>query len=629
MPIVFLVLIPGAFGPNHLPVCIASVSGYITALVTAWGLIHLTRHFDIQQRIARMTSRHWAAFMSGIIETDDSPIFPAWPLLTAASLFLPTAVMTFWGVKNMRSVYWMESVGCYITAAAFLIYQGLAPRIQEHNDKSKQDRYFRYNMVRSFAYYSNRYGGILNPDNSLNMLAMHRLFTRFDRDKNGLITRDELAGMLVRMDFAASNNPRLLDAFVETWIKQFKRDADAKSIGRLGVVKALIDKLSCSVWAVSRAVKLSRCSASLGSTSLLYSETDHQIQPPVVISSALSTGSLPQLSSEAMASECEEIRTSDLNLTPECASELGCTGVCQDPSLTRCSLSDSMTDSSEAIAHPPSFANEGITEEMFVKVVRSWFEEKRHNFSRDFPDEEAPKKVRRSGNAALWLLTKPAPEEYRERLLCLSGNCPSLEPRVSDEDDQLASEDVELPSSGISCDPYTSTPLPSPARSAIEAVAWLCLGLFLCGFFSFPFSSSIIAVASGLGFRVSLVSFLLVPPLLLWYDILGWLEAAAKCKQEKIMDHLRSQVCSAVTLRHTLGLGSLMCVLALKHPDRLLSLSVALLPTSVAVATLGYFSANRMVVLPWQALCGSTVYPLALIMIASLQQIFLDPFDRI
>jgi len=39
-----------------------------------------------------------------------------------------------------------------------------------------------------------RYGGILNADGSLNKEAIHRIFVRFDRDKNGLITREELAG---------------------------------------------------------------------------------------------------------------------------------------------------------------------------------------------------------------------------------------------------------------------------------------------------------------------------------------------------------------------------------------------------------------------------------------------------
>jgi hypothetical protein len=86
--------------------------------------------------------------------------------------------MSFLGVKSMGTVYWMEAIGCYVAAAAFLVYQvmcrllhigasegalteawllqALAPRLQAHYEQSKLDRYFRYNMVRSFAYYSNR-----------------------------------------------------------------------------------------------------------------------------------------------------------------------------------------------------------------------------------------------------------------------------------------------------------------------------------------------------------------------------------------------------------------------------------------------------------------------------------------
>ena len=38
----------------------------------------------------------------------------------------------------------------------------------------------------------------MNSDGTLNKEAIHRIFVRFDRDRDGLISRDELAGRCIK-----------------------------------------------------------------------------------------------------------------------------------------------------------------------------------------------------------------------------------------------------------------------------------------------------------------------------------------------------------------------------------------------------------------------------------------------
>ena len=54
--------------------------------------------------------------------------------------------------------------------------QVLSPKLQRRQDESRRHRYLRYNVVRSVAYYANRYGGILLPGGSLNLDAISRIF---------------------------------------------------------------------------------------------------------------------------------------------------------------------------------------------------------------------------------------------------------------------------------------------------------------------------------------------------------------------------------------------------------------------------------------------------------------------
>jgi hypothetical protein len=81
----------------------------------------------------------------------------------------------------------------------------------------------------------------------------------------------------------------------------------------------------------------------------------------------LSTGSLPQLRSEALASESEAIHSREVKLSRESAPELGCPDMVQEPLLSPCSFSDSLADPCVAAVHLDAPSNEDITEEMFVK----------------------------------------------------------------------------------------------------------------------------------------------------------------------------------------------------------------------------------------------------------------------
>ena len=60
------------------------------------------------------------------------------------------------GVQYMAPAWGVGAVLCLTAAAAYLTHSALAPEIQRRMEQSRMDRYFRYNMVRSFAFYSNR-----------------------------------------------------------------------------------------------------------------------------------------------------------------------------------------------------------------------------------------------------------------------------------------------------------------------------------------------------------------------------------------------------------------------------------------------------------------------------------------
>ena len=61
------------------------------------------------------------------------------------------------GVQHMLPA-WAVGAGLFFLAVvAYLAYSVLAPDVLQQIEKNRLDRYFRYNMVRSFAYYSNRH----------------------------------------------------------------------------------------------------------------------------------------------------------------------------------------------------------------------------------------------------------------------------------------------------------------------------------------------------------------------------------------------------------------------------------------------------------------------------------------
>lgn len=60
------------------------------------------------------------------------------------------------GVQHMLPA-WAVGAGLFsLAVVAYLAYSVMAPDMLQQFEKNRLDRYFRYNMVRSFAYYSNR-----------------------------------------------------------------------------------------------------------------------------------------------------------------------------------------------------------------------------------------------------------------------------------------------------------------------------------------------------------------------------------------------------------------------------------------------------------------------------------------
>ena len=61
----------------------------------------------------------------------------------------------------MTPAWWVGAALCLTAAVAYLVHSAMAPELQRRMEQSRMDRYFRYNMVRSFAFYSNRLVGRL------------------------------------------------------------------------------------------------------------------------------------------------------------------------------------------------------------------------------------------------------------------------------------------------------------------------------------------------------------------------------------------------------------------------------------------------------------------------------------
>ena len=72
------------------------------------------------------------------------------------SLLYNLQIPAMLGVQHMLPA-WAVGAGLFFVAVmAYLAYSVLAPDVLQQIEKNRLDRYFRYNMVRSFAYYSNR-----------------------------------------------------------------------------------------------------------------------------------------------------------------------------------------------------------------------------------------------------------------------------------------------------------------------------------------------------------------------------------------------------------------------------------------------------------------------------------------
>jgi len=107
----------------------------------------------------------------------------AWGIVGASVLFLPAAVSSIitpspkiasldvcfltpgplcaqvpslLGAHFLVPAWGAVAVLSFLAIATYLAFSVMAPELQRRLEKSRLDRYFRYNMVRSFAFYSNR-----------------------------------------------------------------------------------------------------------------------------------------------------------------------------------------------------------------------------------------------------------------------------------------------------------------------------------------------------------------------------------------------------------------------------------------------------------------------------------------
>jgi hypothetical protein len=198
------------------------------------------------------------------------------------------------------------------------------------------------------------------------------------------------------MDFTTNNNPRLLDAFIDTWLHSAhmkKEDIDQGSL-LPSPVRSFLQRISDTT---SSAASFSNTSPLAADQLATASGGSHGGKLTEAIqteeSSCINEGGL----------EAPLLQTPDQHSPDQC-----------------CSVNQS--------TEPASLCCIRITEDIFVSVLESWFMEKQLCFKRDFPHEKTPKKVVLAGKnaAAHWLLTKGAPEEYRDKLMSLSsGNTPS------------------------------------------------------------------------------------------------------------------------------------------------------------------------------------------------------------
>ncbi len=234
------------------------------------------------------------------------------------------------------------------------------------------------------------------------------------------------------MDLKTTNNSRLLDAFMDTW-SSLQQQQNRMSSSVLASLAGDTIKKARSWLSLSGSVNDEACGK--------QTPTDGPTQTDDKGSESDSSGHGSGLSARPLCVKIDVFAAG--------ASESSCPDdlvAADDSSSPTVRLSLDIRDSTFGLPAEQTVQTavdkedvlSGITEEMFFagkvgpffpkcllthcfvgeKVLKAWFLEKQRCFSLDFPNEaKVPKKVKRSGSALLWLFTKPAPEEYNERLL--------------------------------------------------------------------------------------------------------------------------------------------------------------------------------------------------------------------
>eukprot|EP00195_Chlamydomonas_chlamydogama_P008284 CAMPEP_0202907840 /NCGR_PEP_ID=MMETSP1392-20130828/44030_1 /ASSEMBLY_ACC=CAM_ASM_000868 /TAXON_ID=225041 /ORGANISM="Chlamydomonas chlamydogama, Strain SAG 11-48b" /LENGTH=658 /DNA_ID=CAMNT_0049596907 /DNA_START=142 /DNA_END=2115 /DNA_ORIENTATION=+ len=577
MPAALLILCASVATSDVGPAAIGLMCGLPSALMLLWGAAVFVGRCEMHEGFAvNKLLRNPCDLAQTGVSTDPSTPGYAWYAMASVGCYLLVQTPAVFGATDLRPAYILGSVLSLLAAVLYLTYQVMGTEYARRNEESRRSRYFRYNIVRSLAYYSNRYGGILQPDGSLNTEAIHRIFARFDRDKNGLICREELAGMLLGMDFANPNDPQLLDAFIDTTFRQFDLESSAAAGGASGAANGGSATRGGGRMVQGAGALLRTSSAAAAAALPDGSGGPGQAEVPAAAAAAGTKAAVAASESVAIIADSSS-GSAATHVAVDIAGAAGAAGA------VPARAEGGVVSTSVLLGRAEPQATQGITEEMFVKVLQGWFAEKQKRFKEDFPHEEAPKQVRRAGTTAMWLLTKQAPEEYKERLLGGSGGrdlgtCPC------EEDD---AEEAELPSSGVSFTTATTQPTWPAWQSLSWGLVLVVGGALALGLAAVPFTLSLADLSRTSGMPLLVLAFLAGPLAACTVDAQAALQLAAR-RRSRAISMVFSQVYGGLTLQHTLCLGLLWSVMAARGAAWLYTPECALVALGVvALCALG------------------------------------------
>lgn len=106
------------------------------------------------------------------------------------------------------------------------MFQALTPEVQKRRYLAAHKHFLRCRAVRSFTWYSQRYGGILDPDGTVRSEVTSRLFHKFDRNHDGVIDPAEVRAMILILEISKADEElgcSQLDDHVAVWMREFDK----------------------------------------------------------------------------------------------------------------------------------------------------------------------------------------------------------------------------------------------------------------------------------------------------------------------------------------------------------------------------------------------------------------------